>query len=455
MELPITASEAYATLTTDEEIHCHKARIFSVLTKAPTVVRAWKNTTCDGAVYLGRRSLPASYADRYFAISHEDISFVTFSIVTAFQEMALDDEGRSIERSQCHISTAQREASEFLIVTFSNDHDLIALLPRRLYYPEETSFSTSNDGALPDEIPASTLSEYSYSINFLLAYIDEIRRITARPMLPTTCPFQISLDGRIPRAGCPTAIMPQELEEQSGEMRKEIALRTIHKMLPECHPMEIDFLDYQPLLRDFKIVISSCHIFPDGLEAVISHSVGRSDTSEKADDSHHLRYADYLLTHGITAGDYAFFVPRRLIPEDWFVDPHPGQSMPAELHDSVSVKDFIFEMDDTGIWAKDIWRIISNYPPGEHPTPAEQKQEIWKKAFPWPEIEAQVALQEASTPEKARIYNEQRSLEHASGSGGDGVVKPSDVSLLVAHYKEKLSLDEDQPENDAAESPDR
>lgn len=457
MEVTSTASEVYGTLTTEEEIHCHKARIFSVLTKAPAVVRAWKNAICDGAVYLGKGPLPVSYADRYFAISHKDISYVTFSVVTAFQETAFDEEGQEIEGSQCHISPAQREASEFLIVTFANDHDRIALLPRRLYYPEEEPFSTPNDGALPDEIPASTLSEYSYSVKFLLAYIEEIRRITVQPMHPTTTPFQIGLDGRIPRAGFPMAIKPQEPEGQSrAESRKELALRTIHKMLPQSHPMKVDFLDYQPLLRDFKIVISSCETFPNGLEAVISHSVGRSDTSGKADDSHHLRYADYLLTHGITVvRDYAFFVPRRLIPEDWFVTPHPEDAMPAELHDSVNTKEFIFEMDGEGMWVQHIWRTISKYPPGEHPTPAEEKQENWEKAFLWPEIEVQVALQEASTPEKARIYNEQRPFKHASGSGDDGAVKPSDVSLLTAHYKKKLSLDEYQAEKDAAESSDR
>lgn len=456
MEVASTASEAYGTLSTEEEIVCHKARIFSVLIKSPAVVRAWKTAICDGAVCLSKGLRPVSYADRYFNVSHEDISYVTFSIVTAFQETALDDEGQEIERSQCHISPAQREASEFLIVTFSDDYDRIALLPRWLFYPEERNFSTPNDGALPDEIPASTLSEYSYSIKFLLAYIEEIRRITVQPMHPTTTPFQIGLDGRIPRAGFPTAIKPQGSENQSRESRKEIALRTIHKMIPQSHPMEVDFMDYQPLLRDFKIVIDPCETFPGGLDAVISHSVGRSDTSEKPDDSHHLRYADYLLTHGITVvRDYAFFIPRRLIPEDWFVAPHPEESMPAELQDSVSTKEFIFEMDGQGTWVQHIWRIISKYPPGEHPTPAEEKQENWMKAFPWPELGAQVALKEASTPEKARIYKEQRSFKQASGSGDDGAVKPSDVSLLAAHYMKKLSLDEDQAGKDAAESSDR
>lgn len=455
MEVTSTASEAYEALTTEEEIHCHKARIFSLLTKAPAIVRAWKNAICDGAVYLGKGPLPASYADRYFAMSPKDISYVTFSIVTVFEETALGAEGQEIEGFQCHISPAQREASEFLIVTFSNDHDRIALLPRRLYYPEEGPFSTPNDGALPDEISASTLFEYTYSIKFLLAYIEEIRRITVRPMHPTTTPFQIGLDGRIPRAGFPMAIKPQESEEQSRESKKEIALRTIHKMLPQSHPMKVDFLDYQPLLRDFKIVISSCETFPRGLEAVISHTVGRSDTSEKAEDSHHLRYADYLLTHGITrVRDYAFFVPRRLIPENWFVAPHPAEAMPAELHDSVSIKDFIFAMDDTGTWVQQIWRIISAYPPGEYPTPAEEKQENWKKAFPWPEIEAQVALQEASTPQEARGHNEQRFFKDDSGTGDDGAVRPSDASLLAAHYMKNLSLDENQAEKDAAESSD-
>ena len=454
MDATSTGSKAHGTLTTEEKIHCHKARIFSLLTKAP-VVRAWKDAICDGAVYLGKGPLPMSYADRYFRISSEDISYVTFSIVTVFKETEIDAEGQDIERSQCHISPAQRDASEFLIVTFSNDHDRIALLPRRLYYSEKGPYSAPNDGDLPDEIPASTLSEYSYSINFLLAYIEEIKRITVSPMHPTTTPFQIGLDGRIPRAGFPMAITPQGSGQTLRESLKEKALRTIHKKIPQSHPTKVDFLDYQPLLRDFKIIFSSCERFPNGLEAVISHSAGRPDTLENDDDSHHLSHADYLLTHGITVmPDYAYFIPRKLVRDEWFVAPGPDKAWPAELHDFVDSRDFIFEMDVAGRWVQHVWRIISKYPPGEHPTPAEVKQEIWKKAFPWPEIEAQVALQRALTPQKARAHDMHLSSKHDSGTGDDSAVKPSDISLLAAHYMEKASLDDNKAEEDAAGSSD-
>lgn len=450
MEATTAGSEAHSTLTTQEEIQCHKARIFSVLTKAP-VVRAWKNATCDGAVYLGKGSFPMSYADRYFQMSRGDISYVTFSIVTVFKETELDAEGQEIERSQCYISPAQGEASEFLIVTFSEDHDRVALLPRRLYWPVEADESTGNDEALPDEISASTLSAYSYSINMLLANIDEIRRMAINPMQPTTTPFQIGLDGIIPRAGLPKAIMPQASEQRSRESRKEKALRTIHKKMPIWIPsMKVDFLDHQPLLRDFKIVVCSCERFPNGLEAVISHSVGRLDTPENKDDSHHLRYADYLFTHGITTNpDCGYFVPRRLVREEWFIATNPHEFMPAELHDNVDNKEFIFEMDDAGKWFREFWRIISKYPPDEHPTRAEQKQEIWKRAFPWPEMEAQVARQRASTPQKARADDEQPPSKHDSGTGSDSAVKSSDVSLLAAHYLEKASLNDNKAGEDA------
>ena len=450
MDATSTGSGAQGTLTTIEQIHCHKARIFSLLAKAP-VVRAWKDAVCDGAVYIGKASLPDSYADRYFQVfSRQEICYVTFSIVTAFKETGLDAEGLDIERSQCHISTAQREASEFLIVTFSDDYDRIALLPRSLYWPVEGNGRTGNEDALSDEVPASILSDYSYSIRFLLAYIEDIRRLTANPMHPTTTPFQISLDGMIPRADYPAAIAPQSMAEQRREWQKESQLRIIHQQFPKMQlPMRIDFLDYQPLLRDFKIVILSCKRFPDGLEAVISHSVGSSDTPRSDDDNHHLRYADYLLTHGFTFDpDYAFFIPRRLIPEDWFVEPHPEEAMPAKLRDSVDKKEFLFEMDKAGTWVRNIWRIISKYPPSGHPTSAEEKQEIWKKAFPWPETEAQLTQQEASLPQKARGDIKQPSFKRDSGTGDDGAVKPSDVSLLAAHYFKKVSLGDTETAKD-------
>ena len=442
MEETSTRSEVHGTLSTAEEIYCHKARIFSLLAKAP-VVRAWKDAVCDGAVYLGKASLPESYADRYFqAFKYVDIRFVTFSIVTAFKETGLDAQGQVIERSQCHISVAQREASEFLIVTFSNDHDTIAVLPRRAYWSIEGNGGTGNDDALPDEIPASTLSDYSYSIRFLLAYIEDIKRMTVNPMDPTTTPFQISLDGRIPRAEYPSAIRPRHSAQQDKECQKEGALSAIHsQFLKMMLPMEIDFLHYQPLLRDFRIIIPSCEKFPDGLEAVIHHDFGRLDTPESENDSYHLRYADYLLTHGIVLDpDYAYFIPRRLIPEDWFEAPNPGEAMPTELLDNVEVKDFVFAMDEEGTWVKNMWEIICEYPPGEHPTPAEEKQEIWRKAFPWPEIGAQVAPQKASMPQKSQGVEKELPSKHDSGTGDDRAVKPSDVSLLAAHYLEKASL---------------
>ena len=433
MEETSTGSEAHDTLSTAEEIHCHKARIFSLLAKAP-VVRAWKDAVCDGAVYLGKASLPQSYADRYFQVfKNQDIRFVTFSIVTAFKETGFDAQGQVIERTQCHISLAQCEASEFLIVTFSDDHNTIAVLPRRAYWP-----ITGNDDALGDEISASTLSDYSYSIGLLLAYINDIKRITVEPMYPTTTPFQISLDGEIPRADYPVAIGPQ----QRREWLKESALRAIHSQFPKMTiPMNIDFLHYQPLLRDFRIIIPSGEPFPDGIEAVINHNYGRLDVPGDENDSHHLRYADYLLTHGIMRDpDYAYFVPRRLIFDDWFLAPNPAESMPTELRDNVDIKDLVFLMDQEGDWVRNIWSIICKYPPGEHPTPAEEKQEIWKKAFPWPEIGAQVTPQKTLTPQKSQEDKKKFPSKHDSGTGDDRAVKPSDVSLLAAHYLEKASL---------------
>ena len=432
MEETSTASEAHGTLSTFEEVHCHKARIFSLLAKAP-VVRAWKNALCDGAVYLGKASLPESYADRYFQVfKNQDIRFVTFSIVTAFKETGLDAKGEMIEGSQCHVSLAQREASEFLIVTFFNDYDTIAVLPRNAYWPIEGNENTGNDNALLDEVPGSTLSEHSYSISLLLAYIEDIKRITVNPMHPTTTPFQISLNGRIPRADYPKAIGP----EGRKESLKESALRTIHSQFAKMtHPIKIDFLPYQPLLRDFRIIIPSCIRFADGLEAIINYTYGPLDSAPDEDNSYHVTYADYLLTHGITRDpDCAYFVPCRLIPEDWFLTGNPEVDMPKELLDDQQTKDYVFDMDDEGMWVQDIWDIICRYPPVEHPTPAEQKQEIWKKAFPWPEIGAQATPKKALTPQKSQEAEKGLRSKHDSGVGDDRAVKPSDVSLLAAHY---------------------
>ncbi len=442
----------HGTLAPEEQIHCHKARIFSVLSKAP-VVRGWINATCDGAVYLGKDPLPISYADRYFQITGADISYVTFSIVTSFKDTPeLDDDGKAIELSQCYISLAQRETSEFLIVTFSDDHNRVALLPHRLYWPVE------GDQSCPGlEVSGSSLSKYSISITLLIANIDEIKRITVNPMHPTTTPFQIALDGKIPMASIPMDIVPDMSEPRTQESLTEGALRSIHrKFAVQSASMRVDFLEYQPLLRDFKIVLTECEEFPNGLEAVISHNFGCSDESGDDSNSHHLQYADYILTHGFMPPPippFAYFVPRRLIPEDWFTAPRPRQHMPGQLYDSgveMTNKDFLFEKDEAGAWVQKIRNIISKYPPGEHPTRAEKKQEIWKKAFPWPELEAQIVSQKDSTPLEALGGNEQPSFEHDSRAGDDGAVKSSDVSLLADHYLAKAALDEDGGREDAA-----
>lgn len=375
---------------------------------------------------------------------------MTFSIVTAFKETGFNADGQEIQRSQCHISPAQREASEFLILTFSDDRDTIALLPHRIYWPVEGEESTGGPEPLSDEIPASTLSAYSFSITLLLANIEEVKRSALNPMHPSTTLFQIGLDGKAPKACEPEAIMPQALKGQITESdqstlasskEEEKTLRTIHEKLSECCPsMKVDFLDYQPLLRDFKIIITSGGEFPNGLEAVINHSFGRFNTTKNDDNSHHLTYADYLLSHSVPfLPNVAYFIPRRLIPKVWFTEPHG--SFP-ELCDSgrhVRSKDFIFQMNDAGRWVRDIWKIICKYPPDEHPTPAEKKQEIWKKALPWPEIEAQEALQKGTTQQKAR--RDKGHSKHDSGTGDGGAVEPSDVSQLPTHYLEKASSD--------------
>ena len=440
--------------THEEETQCHKARIFSVLAEAP-VVRAWRGATCDGAVFLGETPLPMSYADRYFGISSNDISYVTFSIITAFKETVSNDKGQETVQYRCEISRAQREASEFLIFTFPSDHDRIALLPHRLYWPVEEDESTESRDIsfLPEGISRSILEEYSFSITFLLANINEFRRITANPMHPTTTPFQIGLDGIIPKANFPMAIIPQG-PEQIKEVHAERKLRTIHAQFPwRCPAMRLEFLDYQPLMRDFKIVISRCGQFPNGLEAVISYGYGHSDFPDD-NDNDHLGYADYLLTHGIMlspkflCSDDAFFIPRRLIPEEWFTMRRADEFMPKKLFDSgrrVSTREFVFDMDGAGRWAHDVWKIISKFPPDENPTPAEKRQDVWKKAFPWPEIEAQVALQKVHNIHKENV---QPPWKRDSGTGGRDGRQPSDVSLLAAHYMAKASLSGNEAEED-------
>ena len=461
MEATSAEAEAYASLTREEEIHCHKARIFNLLKNRP-VVRAWKDAICDGALYLGNGPFGRSYADRYFETSIEDISYVTFSIVTAFDEIVCDSEGQEIKRSQCHVSPAQREASEFLIVTYSNDHNLVALLPHRIYWLNKgLESSTGLEYSVPDLIPASITAEYSFSITLLLANIDEVKRITKFPMHPTTTTSQIGLDGLIPTAGIPHAIMPRASRTQmvesdesdssvhGDEDKEEEALRIMHKQIPKWVPvMKIDFLDYQPLLRDFKFVISSCSKFPDGLEAVISHYVGLSTPSKNSGNSSYLRYADYHFSHGVMDPDVAMFVPRRLVSESYFEESHGSKPVPMELNDCgrpIDKKNFMFDMDSAGRWAKEVWRIIREYPPDDNPTPAENKRAIWKKAFPWPESKSQVPL-----PVGWKVFQGGRMQgdkpegfsKHDSGTGDDGAVKPSDASLLLDHYVERALLDQ-------------
>ena len=453
MEVSSAGSEAFCSLTTEEQIHCHKARIFSVLTRAP-VIRAWRNAICDGAVYLGQGPFPKSYADRYFQVSNKDIRYVTFSIVTAFHESALDAEGNVIESSQCHMTPAQRELSEFLIVTFSNKHDTVSLLPHRFYWPVQGYESTSKEGVSPDDISASSLDAYSFSINCLLANIDEIRRITMSPMHPTTTPFQFGLDGIIPHADFPKAILPQPSGQEVEERRIEEALRIIHRKIHlKCPSMKVDFLDYQPLLLDFKLVISRNVRFPAGLEAMVSFSYGYVNNP---DDNHRerLRYADYIFSHGTTLNpNMAFFVPRRLIHEEWFIQPYPEELFPGLIHEDkgrrVRKETFLFKMDDAGNWVQVVWDIINEYPLGEHPTRAEKKQQIWRNAFPWPEFEAQVDLLKDPRLQKTQV-DKRPIFKLDSKTSADDAVKHSDVSILAAHYMEKVSMKDQEAKEDPA-----
>lgn len=373
---------------------------------------------------------------------------VTFSIVTAFKEVVLDAEGKETERSQCHISLAQRKASEFLIVTFSNDHDTVALLPHKSYWPTEEEESAAEEGAFSDQISASTLAAYSFSITLLLANIEEIKRITLNPMHPTTTLFQIGLDGRIPKASTPEAIMARASEQQAtssildSPIGEETALRNMHKAFTNrVTSMKIDFLDYQPLLQGFKIVISSSEKFPDGLEVVINHSAGRL-RGPMNNDGHHLEHADYLFYSIKENLKVALFVPRRLIPEAWFEMPDPPQL--PELSDSgssVSNGTFLFQLDEAGKWVNKVYNIICDYPP-ESPTPAENMQKTWEKALPWPEIKAQSKGPPSKDPSPQEAQEGEKQLSHRydSGTGGHDAAKPSDSSLTLAHYMEKASL---------------
>ena len=416
METSIAESGADSTLTTEEKIQCHKARIFGILTKAP-VVRAWKDAICDGAVYCGNCPLPSSYADRYFQVSREDISYVTFSIVTVFRKAG-------IPRDEGDLLPAQCETSEFLIITFYDDDSKVVVLPHGLYWP--------GDSAKGKDLVINTSDEEMDSrciaIESLLAHIEVIRSMTVNPMQPTTALIEFALEGRVPKAGTPEAIMSDSMEEEG-------ALRAIHKIFHEESPhMEVDFLDYQPLLRDFKLVIFPCDVFRQGLEPVISYITRVSDPSTQTiHNSEDLRNADYILTQHQKLANYVFFVPRRLIPEDWFVDPRSHEAMPPVYYDSgreLRSKEFILDMGHPRNFANRVWDIICKYPPspGPDPTPAQEKQEIWKTALPWPK-------EEPVSPNDSR-------------TGDDGAVKPSDTSLLVTHYSKKLSLDDENSEDD-------
>lgn len=460
--------ESHNTLSPEEEIHCHKARIFSVLTKVP-VVRAWKDAVCDGAVYLGNlhSTFRMSYADRYFVMSREDISYVTFSIVTAFKESGPNADRQGIEQSQCHISQAQREASEFLIVTFSDDRDRVALVPHREYWPVEGEENTGKEEAFPDEITASILSKYSFPIFLLSVNIEELRRKAIAPMHPSTTPIQIGLDGRIPKAGTPDAIMPQASAQQIEEsdqsiptpsQQEEAGLRIIHDKIPKSIPaMRVDFLAYQPMLRDFRILISEDKNsedkkFPNGLEVVINHKVcdftfpkTGSSLDKCSKFTFQMGYADYLFIHTLEdEKDIALFVPRKFIAIDQSTSMSDLSQMLHDLGQKHKHESFGFKMDKAGRWVQNVWKTICEHPPDQHPTPAEKKQEIWKNALPWPETEAQVAILKESTPQKAR----RDKSKHDSGTGEGDAVKPSDVSLLADHYLEKASLADPEGGND-------
>lgn len=436
MESSIAECGAQDTLTPEEKIQCHKARVFGILAKAP-VVRAWKGAICDGAVYCGSRRLPSSYADRYFQVSREDIFYVTFSIVTLFRNAG-------VPRTEGDILPVQCENSEFLILTFYDDDTKFAVLPHGLYWPGDSAKGKD----LVIDISDAELDSRCVSIDCLLSQIGVIRTMTMKPMQPTTTPNQFALDGRIPKAGTPEAIMSDSMEEEGQ-------LRAIHKIfLGWSRNMKVDFLDYQPLLRDFKLVITPCDQFEQGLEPVISHITRVSDPSTQTNhSSEDLRNADYILTRDKSIPNFFSFIPRRLIHEDWFIDPYPQESIPQFLYNSgrqLKTKDFMLNMGNPEPFAYRVWDIIRKYPPSPGPdlTPAQEKQEIWKKALPWPI--SQPALIKGSTPQSARGEKEEPVSRNDSGTGEDDAVKPSDTSLLVTHYSKKLSLDDDEKGEDDA-----
>ena len=376
--------ESHGLLSPEEEIYCHKARIFSVLTKGP-VVRAWKDAVCDGAVFLGSlESAPRmSYADRYFVMGRNDISFVTFSIVTAFKEDGSSADSEEVEQCQCHISQAQREASEFLIVTFSDDRDRVALIPHREYWPVEGEENAGKEEAFPDEITASTILKYSFPISLLSVNIEELRRKAIAPMQPSTTPIQIGLDGRIPKAGTPDAIMPQvsaqwmeesNLSTLTPSQQEEAALRIIHdRILNSNLAMRVDFLAYQPMLRDFRILISEDKKFPNGLEAVINHIVC-AFTLPIDGSSLQMGDGDYLFMHTVEVEEnVALFVPRKFIAIDQCTGWGDLSQLFYDLNHKHKDELFRFYMDKAGRWVERVWKTICKYPPDEHPTPAEKK----------------------------------------------------------------------------------
>lgn len=305
----------------------------------------------------------------------------------------------------------------------------------------------------------SMLSEYSFPIAILKAQMHEVRRITANPMCPTSTPFQLAFDGIVPNADFPVAIKPPESKDGFQELYEESMLRTIHrKFSVQSRFLTVDFLNYQSLLRDFKIIISAGKQFPDGLEAVIGYGYGDFSKSHNVKNGRrHLIYTDYLLMQGVRVYPEQAFIPRRLIHEDWFDEPRRPESDSIKLRDpdsgrSIRYQQFLFHIDDAGQWVQQISRIIHKYPPVEHPTPAEAKQELWKKAFAWPEdvakAQAQATPEKSSAPREARWDDDLRS-QYDSGTGGDGTMEHDDVSLIATHYEKRASWKYSETEEDA------
>ena len=350
--------------------------------------------------------------------------------------------------SQGHPSEAQLEASEFLIVTYFDDLDRVALLPRKLYWP--LAKDESCEDILILDISAMSMNDYCFHIDCLLANIQVLGGMSRHPADPTTVPFQVALDGHIPEASTPKTIMPQASEPE------EEGLRAIHRrFLQFSDNMKVDFLDYQPLLRDFKFVVSPCDEFPDGLEPVISHILRDSDplrqTIHSSDDPQEDRIvrdsdalSDYLLRQRPRESHRSYyFVPRRILPQDWFPNPHAEKELPKDLYDSgrrIKPKEFFLDTDPADEFVERVWELIRKYPPSP-PTPAQEKQKIWKREVPWLETaaEAERKRKEAPKPEENRV----------PGTGDDSAEKPSDSSMLLSHYTKNLGLEDENREHDA------